>query len=177
MAISRKQKEDLVKKYVEWIDKSKAVFVLSYSNMGMSFVDDARARMRETDGELRVVKNRLFKLALDEKGLPYDEKFWEGNNMVGIAFEDPPLVAKVLAEISKGNDVFELRAGYLDMKPLEAHQVKYLAELPTLPVMRAMLLSTILAPASKLVRTLVEPGRGLAAVVKANADKQAQVAA
>ena len=36
----------------------------------------------------------------------------------------------------------------------------------------AMLLGTILAPASKLVRTLAEPARGLAAVIKANSEKQ-----
>jgi len=42
-----------------------------------------------------------------------------------------------------------------------------LAELPPLPVMRATLLGTIMAPASKLVRTIAEPARGLAAVVKA----------
>jgi large subunit ribosomal protein L10 len=50
-------------------------------------------------------------------------------------------------------------------------QIKALADLPPLPVMRAMLLGTILAPASKLVRTLAEPGRSIAAVVKAYADK------
>jgi large subunit ribosomal protein L10 len=35
-----------------------------------------------------------------------------------------------------------------------------------------MLLGTILAPASKLVRTLAEPARGLAAVIKARSEKQ-----
>ena len=50
---------------------------------------------------------------------------------------------------------------------LNASQIKALADLPPLPVMRATLLGTILAPASKLVRTLAEPARGLAAVIKA----------
>jgi ribosomal protein L10 len=35
-----------------------------------------------------------------------------------------------------------------------------------------MLMGTILAPASQLVRTLAEPARGLAAVIKANSEKQ-----
>lgn len=176
MAFSKKEKESIVKQYDTWLEKSKAVFVMSYSKMGMKAVDEARARLRETDGELHVVKNRLFKLALDQRGLPYDERFWEGNNIVGFAFDDPPTVAKIMAEISKGNDIFELRAGYLDGKPLQAVQIKALAELPTLPVMRAMLLGTILAPASKLVRTLAEPARCLAAVIKANTEKQATAA-
>jgi large subunit ribosomal protein L10 len=44
---------------------------------------------------------------------------------------------------------------------------KLLADLPTLPVMRGILLGTIMASASKLVRTLAEPARSMAAVVKA----------
>jgi len=59
---------------------------------------------------------------------------------------------------------------------LNPQQVKALADLPSLPVMRAMLMGTILAPASKLVRTLAEPGRGLAAVIKANSEKQPSAA-
>jgi large subunit ribosomal protein L10 len=43
-------------------------------------------------------------------------------------------------------------------------------------VLRARLLGTLLAPASKLVRTLAEPGRQLAAVVKAYADREAAAA-
>jgi len=42
-----------------------------------------------------------------------------------------------------------------------------------LPVIRAQLLGTIQAPASKLVRTLAEPARGLAAVIKAYAESEA----
>lgn len=172
MAFSRKEKEGLVKQYAEWIDKSKAVFIMSYSKMTMPTIDDARAKLRETEAEMHVVKNRLFKLVLDQKGLPYDENFWEGNHIVAFAFEDAPSVAKVMKEIAKGKDIFELRAGYLDSNPIQAQQIIALADLPTLPVMRAMLLGTILAPASQLVRTLAEPGRGLAAVIKANSDKQ-----
>jgi large subunit ribosomal protein L10 len=43
--------------------------------------------------------------------------------------------------------------------------------------MRAQLLGTIMAPATKLARTLAEPARQLAAVIKAYADKEAAQAA
>ena len=56
-------------------------------------------------------------------------------------------------------------------KALSASQVKALSDLPPLPVMRATLLGVLQAPASKLVRTIAEPARGLAAVVKAFTEK------
>jgi large subunit ribosomal protein L10 len=58
-------------------------------------------------------------------------------------------------------------------KSLNAAQVKSLSELPPLPVMRAMLLGVLQAPAGKLVRTLAEPARGLAAVIKARTESAA----
>ena len=50
---------------------------------------------------------------------------------------------------------------------LNTAQVKILAELPPLPVMRARLLGALQAPAGKLVRTIAESARGLAGVIKA----------
>jgi len=176
LAFTKQEKRQIVAQYSEWIDKSKGVFVLEYSKMNMATVSEARAELRENDGTLHVVKNRLFKRVLDEKGYRYDENFWEGNNVVVFAFEDAPSVAKAIQEILKGRETFKLRSGYLDKASLTVQQVKALADLPTLPVMRAMLMGTLLAPASQLVRTLAEPARGLAAVIKANSEKQPSAA-
>ena len=60
-------------------------------------------------------------------------------------------------------------------KSLSAAQVKSLADMPPLPVMRATLLGVLQAPASKLVRTLAEPARGLAAVIKAFTQRKRQL--
>jgi len=176
LAFSGEHKEVIVEQYREWIDKSKAVYYLTYNKMTMPAINEARAKLRESESEMHVVKNRLFSLVLEEKGYKFDPKTWEGNNVVVFAFEDAPAAAKALTEITKGNETFAVTGGYLDKALLDARQVKALADLPTLPVMRSMLLGTILAPASQLVRTLAEPARGLAAVIKANSEKQTSAA-
>ena len=176
MAFSREHKGVIVEQYREWIDKSKAIYYLTYNKMTMPAINDARAKLRESESQMHVVKNRLFALVLEEKGYKFDPKTWEGNNVVVFAFEDAPAAAKALTEITKGNETFAVAGGYLDKALLDARQVKALADLPTLPVMRSMLMGTILAPASQLVRTLAEPARGLAAVIKANSEKQTSAA-
>jgi len=45
--------------------------------------------------------------------------------------------------------------------------------MPPLPVMRARLMGTILAPASQLARLLAEPARQVAAVLQAHAESAA----
>jgi large subunit ribosomal protein L10 len=166
LAFTRKEKEAMVAQYREWVDNSDAFFVVAYNKMNMPAVDDARQKMREVNGEMHVVKNRLFKLVMDEKGLDYGDDFWEENNVVSFAFGEAPSVAKTLSDLAK-TEVFDIRMGYMDEKLLSASQVKALADLPTLPVMRGILLGTIMASASQLVRTLAEPARSMAAVVKA----------
>ena len=166
LAFTRKEKEAIVEQYKQWVDNSNAFFIMAYQNMNMPAIDEAREKMREVNAEIHIVKNRLFKLVLDEKQMAYEEGFWQENNVVCFAFSDAPNAAKVINEISKTN-TFDIRLGYMDQKQLTAAQVKALADLPTLPVMQGILLGTIMASASKLVRTLAEPARSLAAVVKA----------
>ncbi|MEW6181430.1 MAG: 50S ribosomal protein L10 [Chloroflexota bacterium] len=176
MAFSKQHKNKMVAQYVEWLRQSQGVFVLSYGKMTMKDIDALRAKAREAGAELHVVKNTLMKLALNEVGIQ-DKSVFEGATLAGFAFSDAPALAKVLSEATAKSEIFAIKGGYLGTQSLSAAQVKALADLPPLPVMRAMLLGTISAPASKLVRTLAEPARGLAAVVKAYSEKSAAPAA
>jgi large subunit ribosomal protein L10 len=166
----------MVAQYVEWLRQSQGVFVLNYSKMTMKEIDTLRAKAREAGAELHVVKNTLMKLALDEVGIQ-DKAVFDGASLVGFAFSDAPALAKVLSDATAKSEIFAIKGGYLGNQPLSPAQVKALADLPPLPVMRAMLLGTISAPATKLVRTIAEPARGLAAVIKAYSEKGAAPAA
>jgi large subunit ribosomal protein L10 len=86
-------------------------------------------------------------------------------------------VAKTMTDFARTVDVLKVKGGYLDNRPITAAGVKSLADLPPLPVVRAQLLGTLLAPASKLVRTLAEPGRQVAAVIKAYSEASEAAAA
>ncbi len=172
MAFSKQHKDKLVAQYADWIKQSQGVFVLSYAKMSMKEIDALRAKVRENGGEIHVVKNTLMKLALDEVGIVKNDVF-DGSTIAGFAFNDAPGLAKILSEASAKSDIFALKGGFLGTEALTASQVKSLADLPPLPVMRATLLGTLLAPASKLVRTIAEPARGLAAVIKAYSEQGA----
>jgi large subunit ribosomal protein L10 len=73
-------------------------------------------------------------------------------------------------------EAVKLKGGFLDKQSLNSAQVKALADLPPLPVIRAQLLGVLQAPAGKLVRTIAEPARSLASVLRAYSEK-AQAAA
>ncbi len=170
MAFTKNKKGEMIADYEKWLDRSQAVFVLTYDKMNMKEIDAFRAKVREAGSEAHLVKNTLFERTLESKGFPKGEYF-ETTSLVGFAFGDIAALAKVFTDTAKGSDFVRVKGGFLGKELLSDRQIKELADLPPMPVMRGMLLGVISAPASKFVRTLAEPARSMAAVVKAYSEK------
>jgi large subunit ribosomal protein L10 len=177
LAKSKAQKDAMLAEYMEWLKKSQAVVLVEYSGLKMKDLDVIRAKARENGGEFHIVKNTLARLALEKTGYSVPVDFAEKSTAIGFAFTDAAGFTKALTEATKGMEAVRVKGGFLNAKALSAAQVKSLSSLPPLPVLRAQLLGVLQAPASKLVRTLAEPGRSLAYVVKAFSDKSAPAAA
>ncbi len=173
MALSKERKEELVAQYQTWLKEARALILAEYTGMNMPQMDDLRSKARASGAEFHVVKNKLGKRVFEEAGIDVPDDLFIGSTAFGVAFEDAPSIAKIIRDFGKDQPALKIKAGYMDDRLLTAAQVVALADLPPLEVVRAQLLGTILAPASKLARTLAEPGRSLAQVVKAHADAAA----
>ena len=173
MAITKERKNELIAQYIGWVNQSKALVLTQYVGLTMKDIDGLRAKVRENGGEFHILKNTLAKLAFEKAGLTVPQGQLEGSTAVVFAFTDAPAMAKTVVEFAKSSEFLKVKGGYLEKQALTPESVKALADLPPLPVVRAQLLGTLLAPASKLVRTLAEPGRMIAAVIKAHAEPEA----
>lgn len=171
LAFTKDQKAEIMAAYKRWIGQSQATFMLEYNKMNMKAIDGARAKIRDGGGEFHVVKNTLFKLVLTEAGMKPVKGSLERSTIVIFAFNDAPAMAKMVGEITNKTEIFKVKSGFLGKQAIAPAQIKALADLPPLPVMRAMLLGVLQAPASRLVRILAEPARSLAAVVKAHVEQ------
>jgi large subunit ribosomal protein L10 len=170
VAFSKQHKNEMLKSYEQWLEQSQAVFVLEYRKMGMKDVDALRAKVRDAGGQLHVVKNTLMGKALDQSNTKH--KTLEGTSLMAFAINDVPALAKVFLDVTKNSEVYKLKGGYMDGREITPSDVRTLSELPPLPVMRAKVLGMLQAPASKLVRTINEPARSLAFVLKAYSQKE-----
>jgi large subunit ribosomal protein L10 len=173
LAISKQRKEEVINQYVEWLDKSEAVILVEYTGITMKEFDSIRAKVRENGGEFHVLKNTLAKKAFEAREFSLPEGTFEKSTAAVFAFGDVAGTAKALSDATKSIEFVKVKAGFMDKQALNMAQVKSLASLPPLPVVRAQLLGVIQAPAGKLVRTLAEPARQVAAVIKAYSDKNA----
>jgi large subunit ribosomal protein L10 len=173
LAISKERKEEVVAEYTGWIENSNAMVVSEYKGLTMKDLDELRRRVREAGGEFHIMKNTLSKLAFEGTGLSIPEDLFEGSTAIGFAFQDAPAMVKTMVEYARTTEFLKVKGGYLGRNAISPEEVKSLAELPPLPVMRAQLLGTLLAPAGQLVRTLAEPARMVASVLKAYSEIEA----
>lgn len=171
MAVTREKKDQTLASYTEWLKKSQAVILVEYTGAKMKDLDGIRSKIRESGGEFHVLKNTLARRAFADNGMELPKDFLVKSTAVSFAFTDPASTAKALTEATKGKDYVKVKGGFMSGQTLNTAQVKALAEMPPLPVVRAQLLGVLQAPASKLVRTIAEPARGLAAVIKAFSEK------
>lgn len=171
MAVSKERKQEVLSGYDEWLKKSQAAILVEYTGAKMKDLDGIRAKVRESGGEFHVLKNTLARRAFAANGMELPKDFLVKSTAVSFAFTDPASTAKALTEATKGKDFVKVKGGFMSGQALSAAQVKALSDMPPLPVVRAQLLGVLQAPAGKLVRTIAEPARGLAAVIKAFSEK------
>jgi large subunit ribosomal protein L10 len=167
LGLSLEQKQAMVSEVSTKLAAAQAVIVAEYRGLDVERVTQLRSKARKSGLYLRVLKNTLARRAV--KGTPY-EKLTEqmvGPLMYGIA-QDPVAGAKVLSEFAKENELFVIKGGAMQNSLMSAKDIKALAALPSRNELLAMLMGTLQAPVTKLVRTMNEvPGkfvRTLAAV-------------
>lgn len=175
MAFTKQEKKELIAGYENWLKDSNASYVMAFNGMSVKDIQEIRTEAREIGGELHVVKNTLVNIALKNIGFE-DKGIFDEASIVAFAFEDAASLAKIIEKASK-TDSFKIKGGFMDGAPIEIDQIVALAKLPPMPQMRAQLLALIQTPATQLVRTISEPARQVAAVVKAYSEKSPAPAA
>jgi len=171
LAISKKQKQELVSLYQELVRKSNGMVLASYSGMRVSELEGLRRNLRESGAEFRIVKNTLMELALQQAGLPVPKDSFIGTTAVGFASEDVLAMAKAIVDLSRTSEAIKVKGAVVDGVAYGTQQVQMLADLPPMPVLRALLLGVISAPATRVAGALAGSVRQVVNVVKAYSEK------
>ena len=172
MAITKKRKEELVSQYQELITQSSAIFLTEYSGMNVKEMELLRREIREVDGAFHVTKKTLLRYALEQTNKPIPIELMDGQLAAGFALSEVPSLAKALVKIAKDNEALTLKGGIFDDEVLSLDQVKALADLPSLPELRAQILGLINAPAQNIVSTVTNGMRQVVNVIDAYAKRE-----
>jgi large subunit ribosomal protein L10 len=122
---------------------------------------------------LRVVKNTLARRALAGTEFECMKETLNGPLLLAFAKDDPGAAARVIKDFAKGHNALQAVSLSVGGQLLPASDLARLAELPTLDQARAMLLGVVMAPMTKLARTLAEPSGMLARTFGARSNQEA----
>lgn len=170
--MERAEKREVVTALHDVFAKTGVVVVAHYAGLTVSAMTKLRSEMRGAGGQVKVAKNRLVKLALegtDAKGIA---DLLKGPTCLAFS-ADPVAAPKIAVKFAKANEKFVILGGAMGQTVLDAKGVSSLADLPSLDELRGKLIGLLQAPASKIARTLNEPGAQLARVFGAYGKKDA----
>jgi large subunit ribosomal protein L10 len=159
--VNKDQKVQEVKALSERIEKAKALLFAGYRGLKVSEITELRSKLRTGKSSLKVVKNRLMKRVLKERGMESLTEYFTDPTALATADADPVAPAKILVEFAKGHEKFKVKGGFLDGAVLTAKDIEALAKLPSREVLLARALSSMNAPATNLAGVLAAIPRKL----------------
>lgn len=171
MAISRQKKEQLLSWYAERLSKGTTLLLTNYQGLSMSEMTRLRRKIQELGDEFRVVKNTIFKKALEEAGFPVPEEMLIGPTAVGFCRNNLPGVAKALLDFARETKILQIKGGILEGQILNEAGVSSLADLPSREVLLAKILGTVQAPGSRVVGAISGLMRSLLYLLQARVEQ------
>ena len=170
--MDRSQKADLVTELKQVFTETSVVVVTRNLGLSVAQSTDLRLKMRDAGAQFKVAKNRLALIALEGSKYSPIGDLLTGPTALATSI-DPVAAAKVAVDFAKTTDRFEIVGGAMGETILDVAGIKALAALPSLDQLRATLVGLIQAPATKIARTVAEPGAQLARVFGAYAAEAA----
>ena len=170
--MDRSEKADLVEELKRVFTETSVVVVTRNLGLTVAQSTDLRLRMRDAGAQFKVTKNRLALIALEESRYKPIGDLLTGPTALATS-GDPVAAAKVAVDFAKTTERFEIVGGAMGDTLLDVNGIKALAALPSLDQLRATIVSLVQAPATKIARTVSEPGAQLARIFSAYAAKEA----
>ena len=157
MAISKDKKQALVSELAELFATAKGTAIAQYQGIGVADLQVLRKAARENGVVIRVVKNRLVRVAMgaNDTYKAADTGALVGQLLYAFSDSDEVMAAKVLDEFAKTHPELELVAGFSgEGLALAAADVKALAGLPSKNQLIAQVVAQLLSPVHDVTNAL-----------------------
>lgn len=154
------------------LENAGAMWVVDYRGLTVKQIQELRRAIRGADATMKVYKNTLVHLALEQTDGPDMDAILSGPSAFIFTGEDPVASAKVIRDYAKENETLEIKGGMMDGAFLDVAQVQAVASLPSREELIAKLLGTISNPLVQTVRVLNGPMESFARVLGAIASQK-----
>lgn len=163
--MDRTEKAEMVKVLEGIFDGSGSVVMAEYSGMTVAEMTELRAKLSERGATIRVIKNRLAKIAMKGKSFEAAGAMLKGPVAIAYA-EDMISAPKVAVEYAKDNKAFNIIGGFMGEEIFDTSGVEGLSKLPSREELIGMVAQRMLGQAAEVAQRLTSPGSALAGAIK-----------
>lgn len=136
------------------VGEAKSIVLVDYRGLTVSQDTALRKTMRENNIVYKVLKNTLFKKALEELNISGLDEALNGTTAFAFGLDDETAAPRVIKNAMKDYTNLQVKAGVLGTKAITEVEVKTLANIPAKDQLVAQLLYVLNAPVSGLARAL-----------------------
>jgi large subunit ribosomal protein L10 len=157
MAISRDKKQALVAEMNELFATSRMAVFAQYNGLSVQEVQELRRAAREAGVVIKVVKNRLVRVAMGEQAQykDTDTSALVGQLLYAVSNEDEVAPAQVLDKFAKTHPALQLVGAFSgEGTALSTEEVKALAGLPSKNQLVAEVVAQLLSPVHDVTNAL-----------------------
>jgi large subunit ribosomal protein L10 len=172
MAISRDKKNTLVADMSETLANAKMTVFAQYQGLSVADVQELRRAAREAGVTIKVVKNRLVRVAMStiDTYKETDTSALSGQLLYAISSDDEVAPAQVLNAFAKTHPALQFAGAFSgDGATLSADEVKALAGLPSKNQLIGEVVAQLLSPVNDVTNALSGNLHALLDGVKAKA--------
>ncbi|MHB8637624.1 MAG: 50S ribosomal protein L10 [Fimbriimonadaceae bacterium] len=168
------EKAQVIDQAKAWYEKSVGVVFADYRGLSVKEIQALRSDLRKKGGEIHVLKNTLFRIAVggDIDKLPAE--LHNGTTAFTFVYKNETDVSKALVDYARASKKLIVKGGYFGGKAFDAGQVEALAALPPRDVLIAQVIGAIASPLSGLVGVIEALYADPIRVIGAVADKVAE---
>lgn len=173
MAISKAKKDTLVADLTALLNDAKLTAYARYQGLTVAELQELRKAAREAGVKIKVVKNRLVRVAMQEIAIykDTDTTGLTGQLVYAISDNDEVAPAKVLAEFAKTHPALELAGGFSNEgKSMDQAEIATLAKMPSKNELIAQVVAQLLSPATDTISALAGGLSGIVSGLEAKAN-------
>ena len=167
-----KSNQEMLDKVKADVEASAGVFVVDYKGLSVKETQSLRRALTANGAHMKVYKNNIVKIALEEAGLPDISENLKGTCAYVFYEKDPVEAAKAIKEQAEKLDKLEFIAAVADGKALDAETAKAYADLPSHDELIAKLVYVLGSPLSGIAQVCAGPARGLVTALDAVAEQK-----
>ena len=159
MAITKTKKASLLASATETLSKTASVAFVSFRGMTVAEVNELRASLKKEGVKYTVLKKTLLKKALDSQSIEGTQPELPGEVAFAYLKEGDDLTAparSLQSFVKKFKEKLAFLGGVIEGKYLSQSDVKSVATIPALPVLRGMFANVINSPIQRFATALAE---------------------